>query len=806
VLRQHVRYALRSLRQSPGFALTSIAVLALGIGANTAIFSVVYTVMLRPLPYPDPSRLVFVWQKFPGVPAPFNEHTMAAPQNYLEWRRQSTSFEAMAAFRTRRLDETGGPGGKVITTLASAGLFRLLGVQARVGRLFRAEEEKLDRERVAVLSERYLHRRFPGGNALGQSITLEEASYRVIGVLPASFYLPRTLQTDEQPDVIVPLPDVAQNAGDHSPLVVPARLRPGVSVAHARVEMAGIAARLAKRIDPIADFYKLGSIAIFPFSEENIDLSLNRALYLLLAAAGLVLLIACANLANLTLARASRRSREILVRLALGATRGNVVAQLLSEALLLSFAGAACGVALAHGSIRLIQALKPPDIADLQLIAINLPVLGFTIGVATVTSIVFGLGPALGVSGADLASRIKSGGGWGASAARFRSRQFLIVSEVALALMLVAGAGLMIRSLEKVASIGVGFDAARLMALDVSLPVKRYPDASKRVAVMRDLLLRAQAIPGVAGAALTSALPLHSVGINNFHIAGREESSPEAAPVADVAQVSPTFFAVMGLRLEAGRWLTDADLTSEGMGKSVAMVNRAFVRKYFPGENPLGRLLVSGDRKMNSEIVGIAADFRAMGAENEARAEIFLPSLDMENATLVVRGAGASTGRRVLEMARTAASNFVGESVKPVDEYAAYWTAQRRFHTLVLELFAGLAMMLAMSGIYGVFSHLVASRTRELGIRMAIGATPRAIGWLVLRQCLGPLAMGVLAGIAGFLALGRVLQSLLFEVKANDPVALGVAVSAVLLAVPGALWLPLRRAGAVECTAALRQD
>ena len=463
---------------------------------------------------------------------------------------------------------------------------------------------------------------------------------------------------------------------------------------------------------------------------------------------------------------------------------------------------------LAEWSIRIIRALKPPDIVRPELIAINLPVLAFATAAAGLTTILFGLGPALSLSGADLASRLKAGGGWGSSATRLRSRQFLIACEVGLALMLLTGAGLMIRSLQQIASVGVGFETSRLMALDVNLSEKRYPDPSTRVRLIRDLIARAQAIPGAADAAVTSALPLHSVGMNAFHIAGRAEPTRDAAPVADAAEVSPGFFHLIGLRLESGRWLTDADLAPGGTGREVAMVNHAFAGKYFPGENPLGQRLLSGDKKESFEIVGIVADYRAAGAENEARPQIFRPSLKFSSATLVVRSRRApqSIERSLLDAARSVAPDLGANKIKTLDEYANDWTSQRKFNTLLLEIFAGLALVLAMLGIYGVLSNLVTSRTREIGIRMAIGATPGAIRGLVARQSMFPLAIGILAGLGGSIALGRLMQSLLFQVPARDPFTLTAAVIAILLTSPAALWLPLRRATAVDCVVALREE
>src|SRR5579871_256461 len=439
---RHLRYALRTLRHSPGFALTAIAVLALGIGANVAIFSVVYAVILRPLPYPDPSRLVIVWQRFPNMPAPFSERMYVAGRNYREWRKQNTVFEEMGAFRMASLDEQGSDSGaKVPSCFATASLFHLLGVQTRLGRLFGPQEQTPGRDRVAVITDSYFDRKFHRDpNALGKTVRLDGITYTIVGVLRPGFYIPHTFFNDTEPEVIMPLVDTP-DTDKALQMIVAARLRPGISLAQARTEMAGIAKRLqtADR-----EYFQLGETSVFPFSVEDSDPDLRRALFMLLAAVVFLLLIACANLANLTLARAASRVRDITVRLALGATRGHILAQLFAESMIVALVGAGCGLLLAQWSIGLIKALKPPDINRPELIGINVPVLTFAAGVAVLTAVLFGLGPALAVSATDLASRLKAGGGWGASAARLRGRQFLIASEVALAVMLLIGAGLMI--------------------------------------------------------------------------------------------------------------------------------------------------------------------------------------------------------------------------------------------------------------------------------------------------------------------------------------------------------------------------
>ena len=452
--------------------------------------------------------------------------------------------------------------------------------------------------------------------------------------------------------------------------------------------MAGIAERL-KNTD--REFYETGGTSVFSFSAEATHPRLHQALYLLLAAATFLLLIACANLANLTLSRAALRSREIMVRVALGATRSRILTQLVSESLLISLVGAALGVMLARWSLHLILAFKPPDIHRPELIVINLPVLLFAASAAVLTTCLFGLWPALAVSRVDISSRLKAGGGWGASAARLRGRQFLIVFEVALALILLVGAGLMIRSLQELASVGVGFDITHLATLDVRISEKSNPDFSTRVGLVRRLIAHTQSVPGSRGAAVANSMPLHSLAVAVFHIPSQPELERDSAPIADLARVSPGFFQVIRLRLAAGRWLTDADLTSNGSPKEVAMVNQAFARKYFPRQNPLNQRLQSGDRKENFEIVGVVEDFRPMGAEYGVRAEIFRPSTEFTDATLVVRSRGEPQliAKSLLEVARSITPDLPDNKVKTLEEDAEQWTARRKFNTVLLWIFAG---------------------------------------------------------------------------------------------------------------------
>jgi putative ABC transport system permease protein len=545
---------------------------------------------------------------------------------------------------------------------------------------------------------------------------------------------------------------------------------------------------------------------------EDTSPTLDRALYVLLTAVGMLLLIACANLANLTLARATLRAREISIRLALGATRGRIVRQLLAESLLVSVAGAIAGLLLAHWCIQGMLALKPPDIQRPELIDINWTVFAFAAALSLLTTLLFGLAPSIAASGADLNSALKSAGGWGGSAARVRSRQFLIAIEVALALILVAGAGLMLRSFYELASEGVGFDTEHLVTLEISLPAQRYTSGESQSRFFRSLLDRVRALPGVTMATAVDDLPLHRVRLTAFKIAGRPEPPLDALPLADIAHVDPQFFRVLGLRLVAGRFFTDADLTQREKDQDgVAIVNEDFVRKFFPNENPLGKRLLNGmnrTKQYASEIVGVVSDFAPFGAENGKRPEIFSPYLKVDEAALLVRTRGTpeSYGKALQSAVGSLDRDLPADKVLTMASYSNDILGQRRFNTLLIVIFAGLALLLAMIGIYGVLSNLVASRVREIGIRMAIGASPAKIGRLILRQSLIPVVLGLAIGLAGTFALSQFLQALLFRVPPHDPLTLGASAIAILVISPIALYVPLRRATAVDCTVALREE
>lgn len=788
-----------------------VAVLALGIGANAAIFSVLNGVILQALPYPDPARLVFVWQRFPAMPEPLGSRMRVSRKTFVEWQRQNTAFSQMAAFEAQTLNETGSEHPRALSVaFVSADLLPMLGVKPRTGRLFTRDEERPGNDRVILLSDAYFERRFAHSpSAIGRTVAIAGTAYTVIGVLPPKFHLPATSQGQDQvkADVWAPLSRIWITPADDKSLrlQVAARLKPGVTVVRARADMETIAQRLAQSDEELTGW----TATVFNFQTEDTGPELHRAIYVLMGAVGFLLLIACANLANLTLARATLRSREIAIRLALGASRGRIVSQLVAESFLVSLAGAGLGLLLATWCIQLALALKPEDIQRPEAIGIDLWVFAFSAIAAIATTVLFGLAPALAVSRPDLNHALKTGGAAGSTAVRSRSRQFLIAVEVALALVLLVGAGLMIRSFQRLLAVGIGFQTERLTAMDVELPAVRYRDPSARSRFFRRLVEQAGAAPGIASAAVVDTLPLHQVTMSNFYIAGRPDPPVNQLPICDKTHVSPAYFSTLGLRLEAGRWFTDADLAfTEKDGNAVAIVNQAFVRQFFPHENPIGGRLLDSDRKHTSEIVGIVSDYRPMGVEAGPRSIIFWPDLRLPSATLVVRSSATpqSLAKLLRETIWALDKQLPAAQVFPMQHWVDEWLSQRKFNTLLLGIFAGLALVLGMLGIYGVLAHLVTARTREIGIRMAIGASPGAIARLVLKQSMAPVMVGLAAGLAGSLALGGFIETLLFAVQPRDPLTLALASLAILAISPVAIWMPLRRATQVDCTVTLREE
>lgn len=812
-----IRQAIRALAKSRGYTVACIAVLALGIGANVAIFSLIFDAILKPLPYPDADRLVLIYGGFPSLPAPMTNHMPVSRIAYEEWRRQATAFVGVEAFHEASFRETGGERPRVLATeLVSAGFLPLLGVKPQIGRLFRAEEETPGADAVVILSDRYYEQRFRRDpSALGSALTFGGATYTVIGVLPRNFYLPATLGGEHQgrPDVYIPLsrtwtrPDVDRQ----SILSVAARLRPEIPLDQARAEMTLLGARLhqsdVERF-PFADAH------VFSFAEEHRSEDLDRALFVLLGAVGLVLLTGCANLANLTLARASRRSREIAIRLALGASRGNIVRQLSIESLLLSAAGAVAGLLLARWATTGLLALAPQGSVRPGMGELSLPVYLFAVAVAAVTVVLFGLLPAVTASATELNSTLKSGDR-AASHGSDRSRRFLIGAEVAMALILISGAGLLLRSFSKVVATELGFDVEQLLVVDIDLPEAEYPDRVVRGRLFEQILEQAKALPGVTAATLSNALPLHRVSMTSFDVVGQPPRRPGDVVTADYANVLPGYLDILGVPIVAGRDLSVEDVArereaweaaSKSGAEGAALVNRAFAEKYLPGVDPLQQRLVVNDRRL--AIVGVTANFRALGAEEEVRPQFFRPGLDSEVGVLLLKSPLAvdALSAQVRTLLGSIDEKLSTARIQTMDAFVDEWLEYRWFGLVLLSMFAGVALALAMLGVHSVLANLVAARTREIGIRMTLGASRSGIVRLVAAQSATPILLGLAVGLVGSLALGFLIRSMLFQVPPYDPVTFTLAVVGILAVTPLALWWPIRRATRVACTVALRED
>ncbi|MEP6961848.1 MAG: ABC transporter permease, partial [Acidobacteriota bacterium] len=685
-----------------------------------------------------------------------------------------------------------------------------LGAQARVGRLFRADEETPAADRVAMISDGYYQKRFASDPAaLEKTITLSGTDYTVIGVLPRGFRLPATYggENRSDPEVFIPLSRLwtRPELDKYTILNVAGRLKPGVTVDKAQAELTSLTARLHASDE---ERFGLEKAHVYTFAAENRSEELEGALYVLLGAVAFVLLIACANLANLTLARATRRAREIAVRRALGASRGQIIGYLLMESFLVSLAGMAVALLLAQWLSQGLVALAPSDFIRPGMGELSVPVFAFAAAVSVVTAFLFGLMPAVIASRTSVNMALKSGDR-AVSAVGSHSRQWLTVAEVAMALILLAGAGLLLRSFTKIVSTNLGFDVRNMAVVDVELPENLYRDEVSRSRALTDLLAKARAIPGVKSAGITDTLPMHRITWVSFEIAGRPKPELKDLPTADFARVSPEYLSVMGLPLLTGRGITAADVKrNAGRGAGVVMINQEFADKFLPGVDPLQQRLMLNDGKRAYSIVGVVGNFRAMGAETEIRPQYFMAGVDSSASILVMRTAlpPESMADEIRTVLGAVDKSLMTADVKTMEGYVQDWQALRRFGLILLCTFAAIALVLAMVGVYSVLTNLVASRTREIGIRMALGASPSGIGRMIVRQSMQPIAIGLVVGLAVSLGLSRFIESMLFEVKPHDPLTFTLAVLAVLLAAPLAIWIPMRRATRVECTVALREE
>jgi putative ABC transport system permease protein len=804
---QDARYAVRVFIKSPAFTAVALVALALGIGANTAIFSVVHAVLLRSLPYRDAERLVMVWEHN----RPRNrERNVVNPANFLDWQAQAQSFEAMAAFYDTRFNLTGaGEPVEIPAQVATGNLFAVLGAQAALGRTFAAEDGEPGRDDVVVLSHGFWQSQFGGApDVVGKTVALNGGQVEIIGVMPADFrFFVSENSLGGKPAVLwTPTRFTPQQARGRFISVV-ARLKPGVTAEQAQSEMNTVSARL-EQARP--DFNGNWGSRVVPLREQ-LSGELRRPLLVLVGAVCFVLLIACANVANMMLARAAARAKEIAVRAALGAGRARVVRQLLTESLLLSLAGGLLGLLLAMWGVDALVALSPPNLIGPEAVGVNLPVLAFTFAVTVLTGVVFGMFPALEASRFDAGEALKEGGRGGTGGPRSRRlRAAFVVAQVALSLVLLVGAGLMIQSFRRLSAVDPGFDSNNLLTMRVLLPGTKYKDDAARVAFFRQVLERVEALPGVRSASMAQALPFAGIGsATGFQIEGQPELTSAERPTTDVRVTGEGYFETMRIPVLRGRAFNPDEARED---RKVVVVNETLARKHFPGEDPVGKRITIEMKAQNepSEIIGVVGDAKYAKLEGEQRPMVYWahPTLAFSAMSLVVRTEGdplalADAVRREVQAVdrdqpvadvRTLRS-WVGDSV-----------ARARFGTLLLAVFALVALLLAAVGLYGLMSYTVVQRRHEIGIRMALGAQRRDVVRLVVGQGLLLTLAGTALGLAGALALTRVMRGLLYGVSATDPAtfaAVPLLLGAVALL---ASYVPARRATRVDPMVALRYE
>jgi putative ABC transport system permease protein len=792
-LLQDLRYGVRGLRRNPGFTAIAVLTLALGIGATTAIFTVVNAVLLRPLPYPHPEELVYVQQVLPN----FGINPFVFNSEFVAWRNQSRTLSPIAAYMNSWFNLTGdGEPERANSGVASASFFSLLGVRPVAGRLFLPEEDRPGGPPVAILSHSLWKRRFGGDpSVVGKGITLDDKVYTVVGVLPATFVIPDQFKGNYA--LWVPLAE-GQTPGPFRILRAIGRLKPGVSVATAQTELNTIAqSSLRKGI-------KL-SIVVSPWQDQVTEKS-RLSLLLFLGAVGFLLLIACVNVANLLLSRAATRQKEIAVRLTVGAGRTRIVRQLLTESALLALLGGLLGLALARGAKDLLVAFISPNLPALEPVTLDYRVLGFCLALALLTGLAFGLAPALQASRVSLNEVLKEAG---RSASEFRSgrllRNLLIVCETALAMVLLVAAGLLFRSFLRVRGIDPGFKSAHTLSLTIDLTLSKYPTPKDQARFFQQVIEGIKRIEGVESVGGSGCPPLGGQlnSLSELAVEGRSER----IDLTFVANVSADYFRAMKIPLKQGRYFGEGDRDGS---PSVAIVNESFARRYFPNELCLGRRVESRVHKNDwLTIVGVVGDVRGW-VEREPNPEMYLPYLQAGEPymTLLVHTAGNPMlwARAVRSQIASVDKDQPPHDLASLDELRAGSFKSRRVNMLLLGTFATLGLILASVGIYGVVSYSVSQRTHEIGVRMALGAERGDVLKIMVGQGLRSVLMGTGIGVAASLAVTRFLQALLFGVKPTDLVTF-VAVSLILLGVAWlACYIPARRASKVDPMVALRYE
>jgi putative ABC transport system permease protein len=814
---QDLRYGIRMLIKSPGFTFVAVLVLALGIGANSAIFSVVNAVLLRPLPYEHPERLALVWETNDKIQIGFDLLPVSAG-SFTDWRNQSQSFDDLSLVDGANFNITGsGAPEQISGARVSSSFFKLLGVTPAAGRVFTEDEDRAGANRAVIISHSLWQSRWAGDpEIIGKTLALDGASYTIIGVMPKGFNYPKAtdlpsyFQLPPRSELWTPMALSSQqmtNRGNHNYGVI-GRLKPETTIKQAQAEMTAIAENIAQQYPQLSGW----GAKVVSLEEQSVG-DIRLILLVLLGAVAFVLLIACANVANLLLARASSRQKEIAIRSALGASRMQIIRQLLTESMLLAVAGGGIGILMAVWGIDALLALSPGNLPRLDEVKVDGAAIGFTFAVSLVTGLIFGLAPAAQVSKTNLSEFLKEGARGSTGGARAnRVRSLLVVSEIALSLVLLIGAGLMIRSFARLMNVNPGFNPQNVFTMQIFLPQSKYSEGRDRAAFFKQVINRVEAIPGVETAGAITHLPLSGMEESgNFSIEGRPSEDPSGGfATVDIRAISSNYFRSMGIPILIGRDFAQQD---NEQSVPVAIISESMAARYFAGEDPIGKRIKRGSANSDqawAEIVGIAADVKHSALEKQSRPHLYFLYLQnpFSYMTIVARSSSSA------ENLSAAASKAVWDTdkdqpvanIKTMERYLSEAVASRRFNMSLLGVFAGVALILAAVGIYGVMSYSIAQRTHEIGIRIALGAARRDVLRLVVGHAMTLAAAGVCIGLAASFALTRVMSSLLFEVTATDPVtfaAIPLMLAGVALA---ACLIPARRAMRVDPIVALRYE
>jgi putative ABC transport system permease protein len=815
-----LRYGIRMLLKNPAITFVVILALALGIGANTAIFSVVNAVLLRPLPYDAADRLVFLNERSQTL----DEMSVAYP-NFIDWRAQNQSFEKLAVYNRASYNLTGdGEAERIITGQVSADLFPILRANAALGRVFTNDEDKPGAAPVVVLSYALWQRRFGGqANIINQSITLNGKSYTVIGVMPRDYLFPSRVE------MWVPVGPISadsawQQRGNHPGLFGVARLKPGVTLAGAQADLDKIAVNLEKQYPNVNAGNR---IKIQPLLEAFVS-DVRRTLWVLFAAVGFVLLIACANIANLLLARASARQREMAIRSAMGAGRWRIARQLLTESVLLALVGGTLGLFLARWGVDLILYVSPNAIPRAREIGLDWRVLGFTVAMSFLTGILFGLVPALQAGGVDVHETLKETGR--GTTRRHWLRSSLVIVEVATTLVLLIGAGLMVRSFYRLQGVNPGFSYDHLTSFSVSLPNKKYATPEQRLAFYNALLNNLRGLPGVESTAAATGLPLGNNGWQTgFIIDGRPAPPPSDTPLMEACSVTPDYFRAMNIPLRRGRYFNDRDDRSflagrdlsklsddekEMAGVSSIIVDEEFARRYWPNEDAVGKRVKLGGGNPKAPtvtVIGVVGRVKMDGlGQDSHRVQGYFPSAQLPNGdmTVILKASSDPTQlvASVRQQVRAVDADQPIYGIRTMENIRSESVAPERLNLTLLSLFAGIALVLAVVGIYGVMSYSVTQRTHEIGIRMAIGAQPRDVFRMIIGQGMMLALIGVAFGLAGAFALTRLMATMLFGVEPTDPLTFATIALLLTGVALVACYVPGRRATKVDPVVSLRYE